>query len=215
MKEDAVSLELLHPEDFGCFFVSKILNPDLYERGIGMESKIKKITVIGMMCALAYLAVLLCRIPITSTEFLKYEPKDIIIAMGGIIFGPLTSVFISVIVSVIEMFSISQNGFWGLFMNILASLGFCCTIAVVYKKNQNFKGIVFGAILGVLVMTGLMVFWNYLVTPIYTGMDRKQIVPLLIPVFMVFNLIKGTINAIITIILYKPVTERVKRIIFY
>ena len=37
-----------------------------------------------------------------------------------------------------------------------------------------------------------MLLWNYLITPIYMGMDREEIVvPMLIPVFLPFNLVKA------------------------
>ena len=60
-------------------------------------SKSKKLTTIGMLCALAYAAVAFGRIPLIL--FLKYDPKDVIITIGGLIFGPLTSLAITVIVS--------------------------------------------------------------------------------------------------------------------
>ena len=52
-------------------------------------NKTKKLTTIGMLCALAYAAVVVGRIPLVL--FLKYDPKDVIIVIGGLIFGPLTS----------------------------------------------------------------------------------------------------------------------------
>ena len=44
----------------------------------------KKLTAIGMLCALAYAAVMVGRIPIVL--FLKYDPKDVVIVIGGLIF---------------------------------------------------------------------------------------------------------------------------------
>ena len=47
-------------------------------------SKTKKLTTISMLCALAYAAATVGRIPLVL--FLKYDPKDVIIAIGGIAF---------------------------------------------------------------------------------------------------------------------------------
>lgn len=41
--------------------------------------------------------------------FLKYDPKDVIIAVGGRIFGPLPSFSIALIVALIEMLTVSEN----------------------------------------------------------------------------------------------------------
>ena len=55
-----------------------------------MDSKTKKITTTAMLCAIAYAVVVVGRIPVVL--FLKYDPKDIIITLGGLIWGPMTSV---------------------------------------------------------------------------------------------------------------------------
>ena len=47
------------------------------------SEKIRKLTTIAVLSALAYVAVLLFRIPIAPLDFLKYEPKDVIITIGG------------------------------------------------------------------------------------------------------------------------------------
>ena len=80
-----------------------------------MNSKTKKITTIGMLCALAYALVATIRIPLIL--FLEYEPKDVIIAIGGLIWGPFISFLVSSIVSTIEMITISEDGIYGLIMN--------------------------------------------------------------------------------------------------
>ena len=42
--------------------------------------------------------------------FLKYEPKDIIIACAGLIYGPLSSLAVSLVVSFAEMITVSDTG---------------------------------------------------------------------------------------------------------
>ena len=56
-----------------------------------------------------------------------------------------------------------------------------------------------------------MTLWNYLIAPIYMGYPREAIVDLLIPAFIPFNLIKGGLNAAITMLLYKPVVTALRR----
>ena len=54
-----------------------------------MDRKVKQLTAIGMLCALAYAAAVIGRVPLVL--FLKYDPKDIIIAISGLMFGPAAS----------------------------------------------------------------------------------------------------------------------------
>ena len=76
-----------------------------------MNSKTKKLTTVGMLCAFAYAATVIGRVPLVL--FLKYDPKDIIIAISGLIFGPLTAFSVALIVSLVEMFTVSENGVFG------------------------------------------------------------------------------------------------------
>ena len=168
-----------------------------------MNSKTKKLTTIGMLCAFAYVAAVIGRIPLVL--FLKYDPKDIIIAISGLIFGSLTSFSVALIVSLIEMFTISENGILGFLMNVISSCSFACTAAFVYKKKRKRSGAIIGLFCGWGCMVLVMLLWNYLITPIYIGYPREAVVELLIPVFLPFNLIKGGLNVAITMILYKPI----------
>lgn len=174
-----------------------------------MDNKTKKLTTVGMLCALAYVAVVFGRIPVIL--FLKYDPKDVIIAIGGLIFGPLTSFTVALIVSLIEMFTISDNGILGCIMNVISSCSFACTAAFLYKKRHKLSGAIIGLLCGWACMVAAMMLWNYLITPIYMGVPRDEVAKMLIPAFLPFNLIKGGLNAAITMLLYKPVVTVLRR----
>ena len=66
-----------------------------------MNSKTKRVTTIGMLCAITYVTMVVGRIPIIL--FLKYDPSDVIVTLGGFIWGPMTSCIVSVIVATLEM----------------------------------------------------------------------------------------------------------------
>lgn len=174
-----------------------------------MNSKTRKITTVGMLCALAYVVVVVGRIPLVL--FLKYDPKDVIIAIGGLIFGPLTSFLVSLIVSFVEMITISDNGVIGFIMNIVSSCSFACTAAFIYKKRRKLSGAIIGLLCGWGTMIIVMMLWNYLIAPIYMGYPREAVVKLLLPAFLPFNLIKGGLNAAITMLLYKPIVTALRR----
>lgn len=168
-----------------------------------MSQKTKKITTMAMLCAIAYVVTVVGRVPVVM--FLSYEPKDVILALGGFIFGPLAAVAMSIIVSLVEMFTISDNGIIGFLMNVIASCAFVCPAAIFYKKMHNIKGAVIGLIVGCIAMTGIMILWNYIITPYYMHVPREEVVKLLVPAILPFNILKSGLNAAITILIYKPV----------
>ena len=165
----------------------------------------KKLAVLAMLTALAYVVMWMSKILPSVNDFLDFDFKHVVICIGGFIYGPVSAGLITVVVCFIEMITISGTGPWGCLMNIIGTASFCCTACYVYKKNHTMKGAVIGLSLGVIVMTALMLLWNYLVTPIYQGMPRSAIADMLVPVFLPFNLVKGGMNAAATLLLYKPV----------
>lgn len=168
-----------------------------------MNSKAKKVALTGMLCALAFALVVAIRIPVVL--FLKYEAKDIIIAIGGFIYGPLTAFIISIIVSFMEMLTISAEGYVGFFMNVVSTCCFVCTASYIYKKKHSIYGAITGLVVGVIFATCAMLLFNYIVMPWYKNMPREAIAQMLIPTFLPFNLFKHSINAAIILLIYKPV----------
>ena len=174
------------------------------------SKKTKKLTTTGMLCAFAYAAAVFGRIPLVL--FLKYDSKDVIIVMGGLLFGPMTSLIITVIVSVIQMVTVSGTGIIGCIMNIVSSCAFACTAAYFYRKKRSFFSAAFGLFCGWGCQVIVMTLWNYLIAPFYMGYPREEIVALLFSAFIPFNLIKGGLNAALTMILYKPVVIALQRL---
>ena len=173
------------------------------------NEKIKKITVLAMLAALSYVVLYFLRFPVIL--FLKYEPKDVIVTIGGFLYGPLAAFLVSLGVSFLEMLTISDTGWIGFVMNVLSTCAFACTAAWVYKKHRTLSGAVTGLTLGVLLMVGVMLGWNYILTPLYMGQSRADIAAMLVPVFLPFNLIKGILNAAITALLYRPLVKGLRR----
>ena len=174
-----------------------------------MNSKTKRVTTVAMLCAMSYVAMLVCRIPIVL--FLKYEPKDVLITMGGFLFGPLISFLVSLVVSFVEMVTVSDTGLIGGIMNLLSSCAFACTAAAIYKRKHTLTGAVMGLTAGIIAMTGIMLLWNYLITPIYMIMPRESVAKMLLPVFLPFNLLKGGLNMSITLLLYRPIVSALRK----
>lgn len=172
-----------------------------------MKLTVKKITTLAMLAAMAYIVMAFIRIPLMpAAPFLEYDPKDIFFVIAGFLFGPLESLVIIVLVCLIEMVTVSTSGPIGLLMNVIASACFVIPAALIYKKKKSLTFAVIGLAAGVLCMTGSMVLWNWLISPLYMGVPREVIVPMLPTVFAPFNLIKAGINMALTLIIYKPIS---------
>ena len=171
---------------------------------------LRKLIMMAMLSAMAYMLMLVARVPVVL--FLKYEPKDVIITIGGFLFGPMASFIISFVVSLLEMVTISDTGIIGGIMNLISTCSFACVAAFIYKKQHTLKGAILGLGLGSLLMVAIMLLWNWLITPLYMGVDRATVEGMLIPAFLPFNLLKAGLNSALTIGLYKPLSTALRRI---
>lgn len=166
---------------------------------------------VAMFAALSFVSVLIAKVIPNVAGFLSYEPKDAVIVIAGLLYGPLTSVLISVIVSLIEMLTISSTGPYGFLMNVISTCAFAVPAAWYYQKHKTQKDAVIGLCFGVITMVVAMLLWNYIITPFYMGVSRETVAGMLMSVFLPFNLVKGGINAGFTLLLYKPVVGALRK----
>lgn len=176
-----------------------------------MNMTTKKITTLGMLCALAVIVNLLIHFPlIPSVEFLSYDAKDVIIVIGGFIYGAGSAFIMSVITSLLEIMYRGGN-LLDVLMNVISTCTFACVAAWIYKRDHTRKGAFLGLGIGTVCSVLSMLLWNYIVTPIYFGMPREAVVSILIPGILPFNLLKCGLNTGLTLFLYKPIVGVFRR----
>lgn len=176
-----------------------------------MNMTTKKITTLGMLCALAVIVNLLIHFPlIPSVEFLSYDAKDVIIVIGGFIYGPGSAFIMSVITSLLEIMYRGGN-LLDVLMNVISTCTFACVAAWIYKRDHTREGAFIGLGAGIVCCVLSMLLWNYIVTPIYFGMPREAVVSILIPGILPFNLLKCGLNSGLTLFLYKPIVGIFRR----
>ena len=174
------------------------------------NSTARRIVVTAMLTALAFVAVLIGKLVPNVLGFLSYDPKDAVVAIAGFMYGPLTAVIISVLVSVIEMLTVSTTGVYGLLMNVVSTLAFALPAALFYKRWRSMKGAILGLVAGMVCMTLMMLLWNYIITPIYMGVERSMVAGMLASVFLPFNLVKSGVNTGLALLLYKPIMQALR-----
>ena len=162
---------------------------------------------IALFCALAYASTLIFRIPVS---FLTFDLKDAIIVTGAMFFGPVAGIVIALLTSLIEL-TISSTGIYGLIMNFSSSAVFALVSSLFYTYKKRLSRAILGLCVGVLSMTAVMLLLNIFVTPFYMGVDRSLVISMIPTLFLPFNLIKGTINASLTMVIYKPISNALNR----
>ncbi len=180
----------------------------------GSREIILKLSGGALFAALAYISVFVFRIKVPP--FLTFDAKDAILAIGGMVFGPVTALVTALITALLEMVSVSDTGFYGFIMNFLSSASFACAASLVYKYRRNFSGALLGLGAGVAAMTAVMMGANLIFTPLYLAKigapnaDVSFVAGLIPKLLLPFNLTKSILNAGLSLLLYKPVVTAMR-----
>lgn len=174
-------------------------------------SNVRTMAALGMLTALAYAVMAACKIIPPIAGFLSLDVKDTVIAIGGFLFGPMAALVMSVLVPFLEFLTVSDTGWYGLIMNILATAVFVCPTVYFYRRRHKTSAAVLGLIIGVACLTVVMILWNFIITPLYFGMPRQAVMDMMLFPIIPFNLVKGILNSALIMILYPPVASALRK----
>ena len=166
-----------------------------------MKTDVRKMVLMGMLCAISIVLVSAVRLPFPAAPFLEYDPADIPIIIGTFLMGPVSGLIITVIVSILQgiIFS-SSSGIIGIIMHIFATGFYVIAVGTVSKMNFKQSKLV-SVIIGTLVMTAAMVVWNMIFTPIFMKQPFEVVKGMILPIIIPFNLMKAGINGALAFII--------------
>jgi riboflavin transporter len=169
---------------------------------------VKRLTNIGVLMALSLVMMILIKFPIIpAMPFLLYEPGDIPILIISFLYGPVSGIVSTLVLSVLMALITGLGGPYGALMHFLATGTFVGIAGYIYSVKHTRNGAIMGLIGGSLAMTGIMIPANLIITPIYLGASYQQVLKLLVPGIIPFNLAKSLINSGLTILVYKKLAN--------
>ena len=181
------------------------------------NEKIKRLVAVAMFSALAFVTTVLCGYFPKVAGFLSLDFKDAIIVICSLIFGPISGLVIAILVPVLECFTISITGWYGLIMNVLSSATFVLLVGCIYRYKRTLYGAIVSLLAGVFSVAAVMLFANLLITPLYltymVGVPTTMsgVAEMIPTVLLPFNFIKATLNGALVLLLYKPLSTVLKR----
>ena len=158
----------------------------------------KQLVTMALMCAIATLFMFV-QIPLLpAAPFLTYDPSFVpAMVVGFAAVGALAIVIHALI-----------TGDWvGALMNLVAALLFILPAAILYKKMHTYKGAIIGLILGVVLATLGSIVANLTIGVWFWYGSADVILPLMIPAVIPFNLLKTILNSVLTLVVYKAVSN--------
>lgn len=165
----------------------------------------RQLVTMALMCAIAALFSFV-QIPILpAAPFLTYDPSLMPAMVCGFAFGPGAGFAVGAVAAVIHGLILGE---WvGSLMNICATLFFVVPAALIYRKKHTLQGAIAGLIVGVVTATLGGVVANLTIGVAFWYGTPDAIMPLILPAVVPFNLIKTVLNSLLTLIVYKAISN--------
>ena len=178
---------------------------DTYEFTNTNKWDTRQLVTMALMCAIGVLLSFVEFPLLPGVTWLKYDASAMPAMVGGFAFGPAAGLAVGVVGAVIH--GILMADFSGAVMNILVVAGFILPAALVYRRSRTFKSGVVGLVLSAITATVMAILGNLVITPMWLGVPLDAVVAMILPILTPFNLIKAGINAVLTLIVYKSISN--------
>ena len=193
-------------------------------------NKTRTLVEIGMLGAIATVLMLFeFPIPFIAPPFYEMDLSEVPVLVGAFALGPMAGATIELIKILINlMINGTATAFVGEIGNYIIGCSFIIPAAVIYKKKKSKKNALIAMIVGTLTMAVFGCFLNaYVLLPTYAaafGMPIDAIIGMgsainpsitNIMTFVViavapFNIIKGLVVSLITMLIYKHISPILK-----
>lgn len=158
-------------------------------------------------------------------SFIKMDFSELPALLAAYSYGPVAGVTVCLIKNLVNLMSSSTGGV-GELSNFMLGCMFVVPAGMVYKKFRSQKGAFAGALLGAVSMAVFSVITNYyIVYPVYTAFMPMEVImgmyqailpsvnslwQALIIFNMPFTFIKGVLNLLMCMFIYKPLSPLLK-----
>lgn len=189
----------------------------------------KKVVVIGMFSAIATI-LMVFDFPVPfAPPFYKFDLSELPALIAGFAYGPVAGVLVEFVKIVLKvLFKGTSTAFVGELANFVIGCGLILTSSIIYRINKTKKTAVIACIAGTLVITIVGTLFNaFYLLPAFCrlygmpmeaiiGMGTKvnaginSVTTLVLFAVAPLNLLKGAVNSIITLLVYKHLRKLIK-----
>lgn len=174
----------------------------------------KRIAFMAVFLALSYaVSFLEIPMPLFGASFLKLDFGNVFIVLVSFLLGPIEGVIVCVLKESLRMIG---GTIVGELANMIVTCAYILYPAIVYRYVKGLPTVVLSLLFGCLIGTGAAMLTNRFITfPLYEaflGMPAKEAFSVFWGAILIFNLIKTLVISSITILLYKRLSNFLKKL---
>lgn len=177
--------------------------------GIGFTSK--RIVLLAVFSALAYV-VSLFEFPLfpPPVSFLELDFGNVFIMLVGFLLGPIDGVIVCVVKELLYL-PVGGTGGVGQLANIIMTCSYILLPSIAYRMKKGLKVVIPSLCVAGVVATGVALLTNrYILFPLYGITNPQEFFKSVVWYLVLFNLIKTTAISVLTLLLYKRLSNFIK-----
>ena len=190
------------------------------KKGLKERFSAKRIAVMGLFLALSYAVSLLeIPLPLFGANFVKLDFGNVFIVLLSFLLGPLEAVIVCLLKEGLRCLS-STSLCAGELANFVVTSAYLLLPSILYCYKKTLKSVLITLAVGSLIATGVALVANrVLIFPVYAylfggsifGMTVAQAFSAFWVAILLFNLIKTACISLLTLLLYKRLSNFLKK----
>ncbi len=171
----------------------------------------KRLALMAVFVALSYV-VSFIEIPLfPAAPFLKLDFGNVFILLIGFLLGPIEGIVVCLLKECLRMLGSSSGGI-GELANVLVTSSYVLLPSLVYRFHKGLKVVIFSLCAACLLGTATALFANRFITfPLYMGVGAAAAFHDFFWIVVAFNLIKTAAVSLFTLLLYKRLSNFLKK----
>ena len=167
----------------------------------------KKLVVLALFTALAYVISFLSFPIFPAAPFLKLDFGNVFIMLSGFLFGPLEAIAVALVKELLALIGTTTGGV-GQIADFLMTSSFVILPSILYRFRKGLKSVALSLCGACVIGTVTAALVNRFITfPLYMGPAAPAVFGSLIWYVVGFNILKTVSISIITVLLYKRLSR--------
>jgi len=165
----------------------------------------KELVTMALLCAISVLLSFIEFPLIPGVTWLKFDASAMPAMVIGFAYGGGAGIIVGIVSALIH--GIILGDWVGALMNIIVIIALVGPASAIYRRIHSFKGAVIGLCISVIVTVAAAIASNLIIDPFYFGMPFEAVAALVLPVLLPFNLIKTILDSVLTLVVYKSISN--------
>jgi len=172
------------------------------------SERTKKLVIVAVFAAISFALQMIAPFPKVG-GFLEIEFSDLPALIISFAYGPALGVLVEFLKNLLHC-TMSSTGLVGEFANFVVNGIFVAIAGLVYSHRKTFRMAIVSLVYATIAMASAGVFVNlYIMLPMF-GVPLEERFGLAMSVILPFNIVKGIVTSVITMLIYKRISPIIK-----